>query len=78
MIYTVVDEGYEVRVFGSAKSAAASVAGKGLCLDKRVDNPTQSSEAEIARALRDGNLVRLYPVDGGDWQYRIQRHNRAG
>jgi hypothetical protein len=77
VIYTVVDEGYDVSVFRSAKAAAAWVAGNGLCLDNDSEAPVEASEADIIRALRKDGLVRLFPVDGGDWRYRMEKHNKV-
>ena len=77
LIYTVVDDSYEVSVFRSAKAAAAWVANNGLCLDNDTAEPVEASEADVIRALRKDGLVRLFPADGGDWRYRIEKHTRV-
>lgn len=77
MVYTIVDEGYDVSVFRSAKAAAAWVMGNGLCLDNDVAAPVEADEATIVRALRKDGVVRLFPTEGGDWRYRIEKHNKV-
>lgn len=77
MIYTVVDGCYDVSVFRSAKAAAAWVAGNGLCLDNDVSDPVEADEETIIRALRKNGVVRLFPTEGGDWRYRIEKHNKV-
>lgn len=77
LIYTVVDEGYDVSVFRSAQAVAARVANQGLCLDNEIDDPVEATEADIIRALRRDGRVRLFPVAGGDWCFRIEKHSKV-
>lgn len=40
--------------------------------------PVIATAKDIAKVLRSEGEVRLYPVDGGDWEYKIvkQTHIR--
>lgn len=69
MIYTLVNDGYEVSLFRSAKAVAKRIVGSTLCLDNEVEAPTPASEADIISALRKNSVVRLFPVSGGATGY---------
>lgn len=73
----MIDEGYDVKVFRSAKAVAAFVVRSDLCLDNEVDDPVAASEADIIRKINKEKITRLFPIEGGDWQYRIEKHNKA-
>lgn len=39
-------------------------------------DPRPASAADIAAALRNERIVRLYPEEGGDWKCRIEKRTR--
>ncbi len=80
LFYTVVHEGYDVEIYRTLKGVAASLGGSELCLenaDYSDNEPIEASSADIARVLRKESSVRLYPLDGGDWKYRIDKQTYA-
>lgn len=80
MIYTVVDEGYDVIVYRTAGAVAKSLGDTGLCLESADDSdgdPLEASAADILKAIRKESVVRLFPVEGGDWKCRIEKHDKA-
>ncbi|WP_152495191.1 hypothetical protein [Dickeya sp. NCPPB 3274] len=75
-LYTVVDDGYDVDVYRSLKAVCAAMANQ-YCLEPADDSdeePRPASVRDIARAIKADPIVRLYPIEGGDWTYRIQKH----
>jgi predicted nucleotidyltransferase len=75
-IYTVVTEGYDVEVYRTRKALLESLESNGLCLETFGDDePVVATSAQIAKAIREDSIVRLYPEDGGDWTHRIMRHD---
>lgn len=76
--YTVVSEAYDVTVYRTRKAMCADMARVGLRLETDIrDEPTAATASQIAQAVRVDSVVRLYPLEGGDWTYRIERHNQV-
>jgi hypothetical protein len=73
-VYTVVEEDYSVSVYRTAKSVCEAHANT-YCLENTdfIDGEAKLATAsDIAKLLRNES-VRLYPIDGGDWCYKIEK-----
>lgn len=80
-LYTVIHEDYSVDVYRTQKAVCAAFVLDPFCLENsdHIDGePVIATAKDIAKALRSEGEVRLYPVDGGDWEYKIvkQTHIR--
>lgn len=73
VLYTVVDDGYAVEPFRSLSSVCETMAGRSLSLTE--DGETPATVQALRKAVRADDIVRLYPLDGGDWVYRIEKHS---
>jgi len=79
-LYTVVGEAFEVTVYRTLKSVSESLAAENMCLANQDFNEGETvvaSASDIATALRKNWSVCLYPQNGGDWQFKIEKHARV-
>lgn len=79
--YTAIHEDYSVEIFRTQKSVCAAFTLDPYCLTNSdfIDGePVIATAKDIAKALRNEGEIRLYPVEGGDWEYKIvkQTHIR--
>ena len=77
-LYTVVEEDYSVTVYRTAKSVCDAYANNYCFEDTRyADSDLEPATAsDIAKQLRKESEVRLYPLGGGDWSYKIAKHSK--
>jgi hypothetical protein len=74
-IYSMVHEGYDVTLYRTLAGVCKDAVATEFCVDDCRDEGSQPcTAAEIRKALKQDNIVRLYPLKGGDWKYRIQKH----
>ena len=78
-LYTVVEEDYSVTVYRTAKSVCDAHANNYCFEDTRyADSDLEPATAsDIANRLRKEGVVRLYPLDGGDWHYKIDKQSKS-
>lgn len=77
-LYTVVEEDYGVTIYRTAKAVSEDHANQ-YCLKNadEVDGEVKAATAaDIAKELRKEGVVRLYPLDGGDWSCKIEKQAR--
>lgn len=80
-MYTVVDEGYDVDLYGTQKAVAEVMARNGLYFDDieedGIESAVPATAKQIAQALRRNTVVRLVEEPGDrDWKYRIEKQTR--
>lgn len=78
LFYTVVHEGYDVEIYRTLRGVTAALGNSELCLEDAnyaEEEPVEATANDIARALRKYSSVRLYPLNGGDWKYRIDKQD---
>lgn len=73
-LFTVVDDGYDVTVYGSIKAVVKFVVDNEFRLSQ--DDWTPASSAAVRKALKERRVVRLYVEDRSDWSYRIESQTR--
>ncbi len=75
MTYTIVDEGYEVRVATSIRQVANIVTGPGhsLAQDNIDAEWIAVTERNISKMLKNGYFY-VMADDEEEWIYRVQRH----
>ena len=74
-IYSMTHEGYDVALYRTLNGVCKHAVATELCLDNCTDDePQPCTEAEIRKALKQDQRVYLYPLEGGDWKYRIEKH----
>jgi hypothetical protein len=75
----MVHEGYDVTLYRTLAGVCKDAVATEFCVDDcRDDGSTPCTAAEIRKALKQDNIVRLYPLKGGDWKYRIQNTRAFG
>lgn len=75
-IYTMVHEGYDVDVYRTQKGALSAAAELELCLENASFSEVEQRPAtlhEISKLLKAAGEVKLYPLDGGDWKYKLTK-----
>jgi hypothetical protein len=71
----MVHEGYDVCLYQTLAGVCREAVATELCLDNSTeDEPQPCTVAEVCKALKQEGSVSLYPLKGGDWKYRIQKH----
>ena len=73
-IFTIAYEEYDAYVYRTLVGVCREAVDMGLCLDNDCDDPKACTVSEVRKALKLENIMRLYPLDGGDWTYRIEKH----
>lgn len=74
-IYSMVHEGYDVALYRTLAGVCKDAAATELCMDNcREEGSQPCTEAEVRKLLQRGENVKLYPLEGGDWKYMIQKH----
>lgn len=74
-VFSVVDNRYNVQVYFVLHELCLDRAGKGLFIVPEGDElPTLATAAEIRKAFRERDEVKLSERGGRDWVYKMVRH----
>jgi hypothetical protein len=75
MLYTVVNEGYDVMVFRNVKAVFRWVSGDEFGLGKEAETPVTLDA--LKKHLRGRELAYIYEMGESDWKYKIETHKKV-
>lgn len=74
-VFSVVDDNYNVKVYFVLHELCVDRAGKGLFIVPEGDEaPALATAAEIRKAFRERDEVKLSERGNREWKYKMVRH----